>query len=239
MARSPHAGKIAMLILALIVCTAAVLGYSTLASKLDKNENKPKEQAQAEAAAAPVAIDTELLKPVPADIIAGDPNALVTIVEYASLSCPHCAHFAQNVLPELEKQYVATGKARFVFRHFPLNEPAIRGAELVECAKANNLDRGNFVKVLFSMQEQWAFNEQFASNLKKIALVGGIDNATFDSCIADKAMETRILSSRQEAETKLGVNSTPTIFINGKKFDGEMTAAGFSKAIDAALAPVK
>lgn len=239
MAKSPHAGKIAIFLAVIIVGAAAVLGYSTLASKLDENhENKQKLQAQAAPSQAPT-IDLELLKAKPTDIITGDSNAPVEIVEYASLSCPHCAHLSQEVLPEIEKQYVSTGKAKIIFRHFPLNEPAIKAAEVVECAQTNNLNRENFLKVLFSMQQQWAYGEKFVDDLRKIALVGGIDSAAFDSCLGDKSLETKILATRQEAETKLGVNSTPTLFINGKKFEGEMTASGIGKAIDSALEPTK
>lgn len=240
MAKASHAGKIAILLLIVIVGGGTGLGYFNLASKLDEGEkDKPAAEAHQHDASAEqkpeVTIDAELLKAKPTDIILGDANALVTVVEYASLTCPHCAHFVQDILPELEKRYITTGKVKFVYRHFPLNEPAIKGAELVECAQTNNLPRENFVKVLFSMQQQWAFSEKFLEDLKKIALVGGIDSAAFDSCMADKELETRVLSSRQEAETKLGVTSTPTLFVNGAKYEGEMTADAIGKAIEAGL----
>ncbi len=233
MAKASHGGKLIVFVAVILVGAAAGYGYFKQAAKLDEPE-----KADVEAVAAP-SIDLEALKPKPTDIIMGDANALVTIVEYASLSCPHCAHFAQNVLPEIEKQFITTGKVKLVFRHFPLNEPAIKGAEVVECAQGNNLNRENFLKALFSMQQQWAFSEKFLDDLKKIALVGGLDSAALESCLSDKDLETRILAGRQEAEARLAVTATPTFFINGKKYEGEVSAEGFTKAINAALEPTK
>ena len=175
----------------------------------------------------------EVLRPKPGDIIYGDMNALVTIIEYASLSCSHCAHFYETVMPDLQKEFIRTGKVKLVFRHFPLNEPAIKGAELVECAGQNNLERTNFIKVLFDMQNKWAYDDKFLANLKQIAAVGGIDSAAFDSCVNDKALETKILSSRKDAADKLGVNGTPAFYINGVRYDGERTIEGFRTAIAA------
>jgi len=156
---------------------------------------------------------------------------MVTIVEYASLSCTHCAHFHETVFPELQKEFITPGKVKLVLREFPLNEPAIKAAELVECAGQNGLERANFVKVLFNMQAKWAFDDKFLASLKQIAGVGGIDSAAFDSCMADKALETKILAGRQDAEKNLGVNATPTFFINGVRYDGERTIEGFRTAI--------
>ena len=88
------------------------------------------------------------------------------------------------------------------------------------------------MKVLFDIQSKWAFDAKFLVNLKQIALVGGIDSAGFDSCMADKSLETRILAMRQQAQEKLAVNSTPTFFINGSLYEGDRDMAGFHTAID-------
>ena len=174
-----------------------------------------------------------LLTPKPSDLILGDSNALVSIVEYSSLSCSHCANFHEKVLPTLQKEFIDTGKVKLIVRHFPLNEPAMRATQIVECAGHNGLDRANFLKVLFNLQAQWAFAESFVDDIKKIALVGGMDSATFDSCLADKAMENRILAMRSDAEKTLGVNSTPSFFVNGTKL-ATPSIAGFREAINAA-----
>lgn len=226
MANTSHGGKIIIFVLVALVLGAAGYGYFSQTAQL---KDKPKEKA-------PVAIDATLLAPQPNDIILGDNNALVTLVEYSSLTCPHCAHFNADVLPTIDKEFIATGKVKLVLRHFPLNEPALKAAQVVECAGNNGLKREGFIKVFFDMQAQWAFGESFLKDLKQIARVGGIDSAAFDSCINDKELEARILNTRQVAETKLGVNSTPSFFLNGEKFTGEPSVDGFRKALTAATA---
>ena len=230
MTQSTGKKRIALALIALIaIAVIYVLTQSDSASK-------PTTQTPAATAAAPAktapTIDHALLAPTPSDIVLGDPNALITVVEYSSLSCTHCAHFHETVLPDFQKTFIDTGKVKLVLRHFPLNEPAIKAAELVECAGQNGLERANFMKVLFDIQSKWAFDAKFLVNLKQIALVGGIDSAGFDSCMADKSLETRILAMRQQAQEKLAVNSTPTFFINGSLYEGDRDMAGFHTAID-------
>ncbi len=230
MATSKNAGKLVIFALVALIGGAAGFGYFTQNAKME-DAPKPATAATAE--------QKQILAPKPSDIILGDNNALVTIVEYSSLSCPHCAHFHQEILPALDKEFITTGKVKMVLRHFPLNDPAIKASEVVECAGQNNLKRENFMKVLFEMQQQWAYNDTYVKDLKQIASVGGLDSATFDSCLADKGLETRILTMRQEAETKLQVSSTPTFYIDGEKYTGEPSVDGFRDAIKAALAGKK
>ena len=252
----PSSGsKTIAIVILLIIGAAAGFGYLKQSTTLgDSAEAKnattaPVNTTAAAAAVAPApmtpakdvpaSVIGKVLETRPGDIILGDVNAGTTIVEYMSLSCSHCAHFHQTTLPDVEKEFIATGKAKLVIRHFPLNEPAIKAAQLVECAGQNGLDRKNFVKVLFEMQTKWAFDDKFLNNLKQIASVGGIDSAAFDSCMADKALETKILAGRKEAEDVLKVDSTPGFFINGKKFEGERDAAGFRKILSGTEKPQK
>ncbi len=229
MAQKSSGGKIALVVLIVLVAGAAAFGYFKQTHALKTPAAVPAAQASAPPTAAP--IDVALLAPKPNDIIIGDANAMVTIVEYSSLSCPHCAHFHKDVLPDLDKEFLSTGKAKLVIRHFPLNEPALKAAELVECSGNTGGQRSNFEKVLFEMQAQWAFDDNYLKELKQIALVGGIDSAAFDSCLADKDLEARIVATRQEAGDKLGVNSTPTFFINGKRLESDFGIENFRKAI--------
>lgn len=231
MAKKSNSGKIIAIALFVVVAAAAFFGYSRQSSEMTKTAQEVNGEMANEGLG--------ILTPKPSDIIMGDANALITIVEYSSLSCTHCAHFHKEVLPTLDKDLIATGKIRLVLRHFPLNEPALRAAALVECAGANGGQRSNFMKVLFDMQAQWAFNENFLKELQKIALVGGVDSAAFESCMADKELEARLLTGRQEAAEKLGVNSTPSFFINGTKFEGDVSVDGFTKAISEAAPPKK
>jgi protein-disulfide isomerase len=227
MAKPAYGSKLIAFIVVAIIGAAAGFGYFKQSSALNESEAKT------------VKADSNVLSPRPADIIIGDVNALVTIVEYMSMSCTHCAHFHQTVMPDLTKEFITPGKVKLIVRHFPLNEPAMRGAMVVECTAQGGLDRTKFIKVLLDMQEKWAFTEDFLKNLKQISLVGGLDSAAFDSCVADKDLEARILASRKEAEEKLKVDSTPAFYINGVKFEGDRTIEGFRKGISAAEKPQK
>lgn len=218
--------KLVLFIVLALVGGAAGYGYFSQSAKLGSEGEEH-------------AIERSALAGKPTDIIMGDVNAMVAIVEYSSLSCPHCAHFHEEVLPQLDKEFLQTGKAKLILRHFPLNESALRGAMVVECAGQNKLSRENFLKVLFKMQTQWAMSEHFLEDLRKIALVGGLDSAAFDSCIADQALEARLVTARAEADEKLHVRSTPTFFINGLKLEGQPTIEAFRTAIGAALEPTK
>lgn len=232
--------KIMVLSAIALVGAAAAFGYFKQADVMDEASTvtATNEANAAPLQPAPTALNSKeveaLLKITPADITLGDATAPVTVVEYSSLSCPHCAHFHEAVLPMLEKDYITPGKVRLVVRHFPLNAPALKGATLVECAGENGQNRAAFVKTLFDMQAKWAFDDSFEKNLKQIAGVGGIDSAAFDGCMKDKALEDRILAGRQKAEKTLHITGTPAFFINGVEYTGERSIDGFRKALDAA-----
>jgi protein-disulfide isomerase len=165
----------------------------------------------------------------PDDVVIGEEAAPITIVEYSSLSCPHCAAFHRDVFPKLKEQYIDTGKVKFTNRQLPLNEPALRAGMLVHCVgKERN---PQFTKVLFELQDKWAFGSDFLDSLKKIAAVGGFSNEDFDKCMADKSVEEKILKSRQDAVNQLNINSTPSFFVNGKELKGSITLPMIEKAI--------
>ena len=235
MATTKNTSKLFLFVVVALVGGAAGYGYYSQNVAIAQQASKADEPASAGVTAEQLAV----LAPKPSDIILGDSNALVTVVEYSSLSCSHCANFHEKVLPAFQKEFIDTGKVKLVVRHFPLNEPALKAAEIVECAGHNGLERANFLKVFFNLQAQWAFGETFLKDLKQIALVGGIDSAAFDSCAADKSIETRILAMRQDAATILGVNSTPSFFIDGTKLAGAPSIEGMREAIKAASAPAK
>jgi protein-disulfide isomerase len=240
-------GKIAAIILVLLVGAAAGFGYFKQNAALTEPDTQTTTTQDAaakdEQAAAEQPVTPELISAALTinsnDIVRGDTAAPVTIFEYSSLSCPHCAHFHVEVLPALEKEFIADGKVKLVIRHFPLNPPALKGAVLVECAGQNGLKREAFMKTLFDMQSKWAFDKGFEKSLKQIASVGGIDSATFDSCMADKSLEDRILVVRQEGEAALKINSTPAFYINNVLYEGPRTADGFRTAISDALKAAK
>src|SRR6202043_2659455 len=115
------------------------------------------------------------------DRILGNPEAPITIVEYASLTCPHCAHFANDILPEIKKEWIDTGKAKLVLRDFPLDEPALRAARIARCAPPERYYA--FADTFFSAQEKWVRSGDYREALARLAKLGGMGQAEFDTCI--------------------------------------------------------
>jgi protein-disulfide isomerase len=167
------------------------------------------------------------------DRILGNPKAPITIIEYASLSCPHCAHFEGDVLPALQKRWIDTGKAKLVMRDFPLNPPALSAEVLARCMPPERYYP--LVKTMFDNQDKWVIDD-WRPALQHLVEFAGIGKAKFDACLADKTIENQVVGSRLLAAQQLGVDATPTFFINGKKFEGEPTVAGFDQALAAAAA---
>ena len=163
------------------------------------------------------------------DRILGSPEAPITIVEYASLTCPHCAHFANDVLPEIKKEWIDTGKAKLVLRDFPLDEPALRAAMITRCAPPNRYYA--FADTFFAAQEKWVRSSDYREALARLAKLGGMGQEEFDACLANTALENKIVEGRLKATQELDVNSTPTFFVNGSKLAGAPTAEEFQKLL--------
>jgi protein-disulfide isomerase len=168
------------------------------------------------------------------DRILGNPDAPITIVEYASLTCPHCAHFANEVLPELKKKWVDTGKAKLVLRDYPLDEPALRAAMIARCAPPNRFYA--YVDTFFGAQEKWVTAKDYRDALARLVKLGGMSRDEFDNCLKNTNLENKIVEGRLIASKELDVNSTPTFFINGTKFTGTPTVEEFDKALSAVSA---
>ena len=163
------------------------------------------------------------------DRVLGKPDAPITIIEYASLTCPHCAHFAKEVLPKLKAKWIDSGKARLILRDFPFDEPALRAAMVARCAPPERFHP--LIEALFETQDNWAVAKDWRAALERIARLGGISPKEFATCLADKKLEDRVAQSRLTATTQLGVDSTPTFFINGKKFNGAPTFEAFDQLL--------
>jgi len=164
------------------------------------------------------------------DIVLGDPDAPHVIVEYASMTCPHCASFYNNVFPDVKEKYIDTGKARFVFREFPLDGLAVAASMLARCAGEERFYP--MVDGLFETQETWAVpGEDGKQKLLLIAKQAGFSQESFEKCLADKELFDKIVAVRKKAHEEFGVDSTPSFFVNGKKLDG-IAIENFDAAIE-------
>jgi protein-disulfide isomerase len=220
-------------ILAIGAIVAAGLG---LALWLTSGSGAPKSEAQAQKAGPKAEIsEAELMKPGPlSENMLGNTNAKVTIVEYASMSCPACASFHATVYPELKKKYVETGKVRFVFREFPLDPRAGAASMLARCAGPDKFFQ--MIEVLFKRQEQWAFIKGSPiEELKSMARQTGMSEEAFNTCVNDKKTLEAMEVIRNRGSEQYGVASTPTFFINGKKLTGGQDLAAFDKLIEPLL----
>ena len=218
------------LFFAFLVIAAGLFSAVMFGEKLNAEEVKK------EAVVATIS-KQELLKIGENEAVLGDVDAPVTIIEYASLSCSHCAKFHTDVLPKLKEKYIDNGKVNLVLRNFPLNAPAFRGAMLLGCVDKDQYY--TFAKVLFEMQGKWAFTSNFLGDLKKIAQVGGVSSEKFDECVNDEAVKKKALDDRKTADDVLDIQATPTFFINGQTIRGGSTIDKFSEIIDPILAATK
>jgi protein-disulfide isomerase len=179
---------------------------------------------------------SDLMKPeaLP-DMIMGKADAPVTIVEYASMTCPHCAHFQETTFPELKKRYIDTGKVRYIFREFPLDNLAAAAFMLARCA--GELDSSKYyamIDTMFAQQRTWAVEKPIPP-LMTIAKQAGFTEKTFDACLANQKLLSGIEDVRQRAIKEFQVDSTPTFFINGKRAVGALTIDEMAKVIDPML----
>lgn len=175
-----------------------------------------------------------LLEPGPLEeMVVGEENAPVTIVEYASMTCPHCANFHTQVYPALKEKYINTGKARLIFREFPLDARAYAAAMLARCA-----DKQFYfpmIDVLFKQQASWARAEDPRPQLLQIAKLAGFTQESFEACLKNQELLDNVNAVRTKAAEEFGVNGTPSFFINGEKYSGNNSVEAMSEAIDSLL----
>jgi protein-disulfide isomerase len=207
-------------IVALIVVVIAVAGVG-----IYEYQDRQKPAAASDPGSAPAG--TVQIALYDDDHMLGSKDAPITMVEYASLTCPHCAHFHNDILPQIKTNYIDTGKVRLVFRSYPLDQPALKAAELAECVSP--VTYFPMVSLLFKEQGDWAHGDKPLDALAKIAAGAGIDQTKFQACMDDKTISERIISRAQEGQDKFGVESTPTFFVNGRKIQGAVPYEDFEK----------
>ena len=161
--------------------------------------------------------------------VLGNSSAPITIIEYASMTCFHCKSFHEDVLPSLMTAYIETGKAKLIFRDFPLDGLALRASMMARCAPADRYFK--YIDVLFRTQSTWATNTDPLVALARVGKLGGMNQAGFDSCMENEALFDGILRSRQVAAIEFSVQSTPTFIINGKKLTQQPTFESFESIL--------
>lgn len=170
--------------------------------------------------------------PVTGDIVLGDENAPVTVIEYSSFTCPHCARFHQNTWPEFKKNYVDTGKVKFILREVYFDRFGLWASEIARCGGAAGFYplAGQFLKA----QSRWssAPQDQIQNELKKIGRLNGLSNDAMDKCIADQAFGEELFANYEKNARADDVQSTPTFIINGEKVSGNMPYPEFAALID-------
>ena len=163
------------------------------------------------------------------DVWQGSKDAPITMIEYASMTCTHCAAFHAETWPTLKSKYIDTGKVRFTLREFPLDPLATAGFMLARCAGPDK--RNAMVDLLFDQQKNWAFVDKPVDALAATVKQAGIAQAQFESCLKDQKLYDQVNQVRDRADKSFGISATPTFFINGRKQSGEITVAELDKML--------
>ena len=163
----------------------------------------------------------------------GEDKAKVKIKIFSSFTCPHCASFHFNIIPQIKKKYVDTGKVQLIFIDFPLDQAAFNVSKLLHCVEKNK--QIIFMDNIYKNQNQWTNGsniEDINKNIKKIVESMGISSTQFDECLIDEDISDKILNGRIDASKKYTINSTPTIVINEKKLEGSVSFENIKKKIE-------
>ena len=169
------------------------------------------------------------------DFVIGSPDAPITIIEYASMSCSHCADFHNNTLDDLKSEFIDTGKVRFVFRDFPFNYPALAGSMMMRCVPDDV--RYDYMNALYKLQNNWVIRDHAKTReeLYKIMQSGGMKQDEFDKCLGDVNLENDLLEGVMKAQREYNIRSTPSFIVNGVLYSGNKNIKEFRQIIDKIL----
>ena len=159
------------------------------------------------------------------DYALGPKDAKIVLVEYASLTCLHCARFHTQVLPGLKKEFIDTGKVRYIYRDFPLDRLALGAAMIARCSGRDTFF--GFIETFYASQASWSRASNPAQALAKLARLGGMSQNKFDQCLQNVEIQNEILQQRLQASNDFKVQTTPTVFVNGDRYSGGMTLDQF------------
>ena len=166
-------------------------------------------------------------------VVLGEDNAPVKIKVFSSLTCPHCADFHNQVVPKIKKNYVDSGKVQLIFIDFPLDQASFNASKLLHCL--DKKQKINFLDIIYKDQKTWTNGSninEINNNLKEIVKNLGISSEQFDKCLNNEIISDKILNGRIEGHQKYSINSTPTIIINEKKFEGSASFGDIKKKIE-------
>jgi len=176
--------------------------------------------------------DKNIFELLPEDKFLGNKDAKVVMIEYSSLSCPHCANFHTKILSDLRSDYIDEGKVLYIVRDFPINKVALEASKLTYCTGDKYF---SYVDSLYDSQQLWAFNEDYQKSLRNIGKIGGISDDELDVCFSDEKLEDFFIQRSMEHSKILGIKQVPSIFINGKKFENERSYENFKAIFDEIL----
>ena len=238
-----------------IVAICAVVGYTALgfATRGDDAAQQPSASAADGATGVQVAdasgdavvlANSDPLKPFAGsttgsgaftgDVIEGAADSKVTIIEYASLTCPHCATFHKTIYNPMKEEYIDGEKVTFIFRDFPLDNFALAASAIARCGGEKRYT--GLVDLFLEKQNDWRTSENPLDELKRLARLGGLGSEQIDACISDQDLGQSIVDRARIGQDVLQVRATPTVLINGEKFAGDLTLENFTARIDELLA---
>ncbi len=239
-----------LLVIAVLLALVAGVAYSMLSEKSEPageqtpaaaEQTTPATTPETPAEKPPVVVPTKTLKlpaapepTIPTSEVSKDPaveammavrklgsdDAPIKVVEYSSLTCGHCSAFHKNDFPKIKAEYIDTGKVQFIFKEFPLNEPAVEASKLLRCLPEDRFT--SFMALLFEDQEKWAYAADYMTPLKQNAKLAGLSDKQATDCLNNKALEARIIGDMKAATDKYKIESTPTFIVN----DGAKTIVG-------------
>lgn len=182
---------------------------------------------------ASISVDALMAENALPEAFIGEENAPVTIVEYSSLTCPHCANFHAGTLPAIKEKYIETGKVRYIMREFPLDALATAGVMLARCAPDDKYFP--FVEMLFSQQRSWALADDKRAALLQMSKLAGFTQESFEACLTNQKLLDDVVAVKERAAKDFGVSGTPAFFINGDLYSGELSVDELSAIIESKL----
>lgn len=163
----------------------------------------------------------------------GKPDAPIKMIEFASLTCGHCARFHNEVMPTIKEKYINNGKIFFTYKDFPLDKFALKASIISRCS--GNKNYFSFLDVFYKKQSSWTRSQDPFKSLLKIAKIGGLKDEEIKVCVGNKSIEDGLLKDRLQSSKKYDITATPTIYLNGKKYTGDLTLEALELKINSLL----